>query len=47
LRILFITGYPHILRGVPDSIGEGVQALAKPFAVQELAVRISALMGNE
>jgi PAS domain S-box-containing protein len=47
LRILFITGYPHMLRGVPDSIDEGVQALAKPFAVQELAVRISALMRNE
>ncbi len=47
LRILFITGYPHMLRGVPDSIDEGVQALAKPFAVQELAVRISALMGKE
>jgi PAS domain S-box-containing protein len=47
LRILFITGYPHMLRGVPDSVDEGVQALAKPFAVQELAVRISALMRNE
>jgi PAS domain S-box-containing protein len=47
LRILFITGYPHMLRSVPDSVDEGVQALAKPFAVQELAVRISALMRNE
>jgi PAS domain S-box-containing protein len=47
LRILFITGYPHMLRGVPDSVDEGVQALAKPFAVQELTVRISALMRNE
>jgi PAS domain S-box-containing protein len=47
LRILFITGYPHMLRGVPDSVDEGVQALSKPFAVQELALRISALMRNE
>ncbi|MEA3106245.1 MAG: hypothetical protein QOI88_850 [Gammaproteobacteria bacterium] len=47
LRILFITGYPHMLRGGPDSGGDGVQTLAKPFAVQELAVRISALMRNE
>jgi DNA-binding response OmpR family regulator len=36
-----------MLRGVPDSVDEGVQALAKPFAVQELAMRISALMRNE
>jgi PAS domain S-box-containing protein len=47
LRILFITGYPHMLRGIPDPVDEGVQALAKPFAVQELAMRISALMRNE
>jgi CheY-like chemotaxis protein len=47
LRILFITGYPHMLRGIPDPVDEGVQALAKPFAVQELAVRISALMRSE
>ena len=47
LRILFITGYPHMLRGGPASVDAGVQTLAKPFAVQELAVRISALMRNE
>jgi CheY-like chemotaxis protein len=47
LRILFITGYPHMLRGIPEPVDEGVQALAKPFTVQELAVRISALMKGD
>jgi PAS domain S-box-containing protein len=47
LRILFITGYPHMLRGIPDPVDEGMQALAKPFAVRELAMRISGLMRNE
>ncbi|MDB6083300.1 MAG: hybrid sensor histidine kinase/response regulator [Gammaproteobacteria bacterium] len=46
LRILFITGYADIS---PSGIGDayaGVQTLTKPFAMQELAVRVSTLMGR-
>ncbi|HLZ99317.1 MAG TPA: PAS domain-containing protein [Steroidobacteraceae bacterium] len=47
LRILFITGYPLMLRGVADPVEESAQLLTKPFAVQELAMRISGLMRGE
>jgi PAS domain S-box-containing protein len=42
LRILFITGYGDIPGG-----GGGVQTLMKPFAMQELAARVGALMRRD
>jgi CheY-like chemotaxis protein len=47
LRVLFITGYADIPGGGNGPADGGIQTLTKPFAMQELAVRISALMRHE
>jgi PAS domain S-box-containing protein len=47
LRVLFITGYADIPGGASAPADAGIQTLTKPFEMQELAVRISALMRHE
>jgi CheY-like chemotaxis protein len=47
LRVLFITGYADIPGGGNGHAAAGIQTLTKPFAMQELTVRISALMRHE
>jgi len=44
LRILFITGYADIPGGGYGDANADIQILTKPFAMQELAVRVSTLM---
>jgi DNA-binding response OmpR family regulator len=47
LRILYITGYADVPGGGNGPVDSGVQTLTKPFAMQELAVCINALMRHE
>jgi PAS domain S-box-containing protein len=47
LRILYITGYADVPGGGNSPLDSGVQTLTKPFAMQELAVCINALMRHE
>ncbi len=44
MRVLYITGYANLAEGRAGHVDAGIQILAKPFAMQDLAVRINALM---
>ncbi len=47
IPILYITGYAYLPESAVAHTDPRIQTLAKPFAMDELAVRINALMGLE
>jgi signal transduction histidine kinase len=46
LRILYISGYPHVFVDDGGIIGEGVELLRKPFTPEILAKRVRGILGE-
>jgi signal transduction histidine kinase len=46
LRILYISGYPHVFVDDGGVIGDGVELLRKPFTPEMLATRVRGLLGE-
>ncbi|HYQ80049.1 MAG TPA: ATP-binding protein, partial [Anaeromyxobacteraceae bacterium] len=45
LRILYISGYPHVFVDDGGVIGDGVELLRKPFTPETLATRVRGILG--
>ena len=46
LAVLFITGYAEAAVGELGRLGDGMQVMTKPFALDDLAARITAMIGD-